>query len=208
MKTIYKKLLFLLLALPASVLAQSTLSGTVTDKASGQPLPGVNVVVEGSNNGVSTDFDGNYQLTNLKVGETVVFSYVGYQSTTVKFTGQATENVVLSEDANQLQEVVVQVGYGSVKKKDATGAVTVVGTKDFNKGANVTVENLLSGRVAGLTINSGGGAPGTGTQIRIRGGSSLYANNNPLIVVDGLPLDDRTNTGSTSFLGGINPNDI
>jgi iron complex outermembrane receptor protein len=115
---------------------------------------------------------------------------------------------VLQEDANQLQEVVVQVGYGTVRKKDATGAVAVLGTKDFNKGANVTVENLLSGRIAGVTINSGGGAPGTGTQIRIRGGSSLFANNDPLIVVDGLPLLNTTNTGSTSFLGGINPNDI
>lgn len=208
MKAIYKKLLFLLLVLPLNLLAQSTLSGTVTDKASGQPLPGVNVVVEGSNNGVSTDFDGKYQLTNLKSGDNVVFSYVGYQSATVKFTGQSSANVVLTEDANQLQEVVVQVGYGSVKKKDATGAVAVLGTKDFNKGANVTVENLLSGRIAGVTINSGGGAPGSGTQIRIRGGSSLFANNDPLIVVDGLPLSNTTNTGSTSALGGINPNDI
>ena len=208
MKAIYKKLLFLLLILPLSALAQSTLSGTVTDKASGQPLPGVNVVVEGSNNGVSTDFDGKYQLANLKVGETVVFSYVGYGSTSVKFTGQATENVSLQEDANQLQEVVVQVGYGTVKKKDATGSVAVIGAKDFNQGNNVTVENLLSGRIAGVTINAGGGAPGTGTTIRVRGGSSLYANNNPLIVIDGLPLDDRTNTGSTSYLGGINPADI
>lgn len=208
MKAIYKKLLFLLLILPFSALAQSTLSGTVTDKASGQPLPGVNVVVEGSNNGVSTDFDGKYQLANLKVGETVVFSYVGYSSVSVKFTGQATENVSLQEDANQLQEVVVQVGYGTVKKKDATGSVAVLGAKDFNKGANVTVENLLNGRVAGVTINSGGGAPGTGTQIRIRGGSSLFASNDPLVVVDGLPITNTTNTGSTSTLGGINPNDI
>jgi TonB-dependent starch-binding outer membrane protein SusC len=207
MKTIYKKLLFLLLILPASVLAQSTLSGTVTDKASGQPLPGVNVVVEGSNNGVSTDFDGNYQLTNVKVGETVVFSYVGYQSTTVKFTGQATENVSLSEDANQLQEVVVQVGYGTVKKKDATGSVAVLGTKDFNKGANVTVENLMNGRVAGVTVNTSG-SPGSGSTIRIRGGSSLYATNDPLIVIDGVPISSTTNTGSTSALGAVNPNDI
>jgi len=95
-----------------------------------------------------------------------------------------------------------------VKKKDATGAVALVTTKDFKKGANTTVENLINGRVAGVTINAGGGAPGTGTQIRIRGGSSLFANNTPLIIVDGLPLDDRTNTGSTSYLGGINPNDI
>lgn len=208
MKTIYKKLLFLLLTLPFGALAQSTLSGTVTDKASGQPLPGVNVVVEGSNNGVSTDFDGNYTLTNVKVGETVVFSYIGYKNATVKFNGQATENVSLDEDANQLQEVVVQVGYGTVRKKDATGSLAVLGSKDFNKGANVTVENLLSGRIAGVTINSGGGAPGTGTQIRIRGGSSLFASNDPLIVVDGLPLTNTTNTGSTSSLGGVNPSDI
>ncbi len=208
MKTIYKKLLLLLLALPFSVLAQSTLSGTVTDKASGQPLPGVNVAVKGGGNGVSTDFDGKYQLTGLKNGDTVVFSYVGYKEAAVTFSGQATANIGLEEDSNQLQEVVVQVGYGTVKKKDATGAVSVLGTKDFNKGANVTVENLLSGRVAGVTINAGGGAPGSGTQIRIRGGASLFATNDPLIVVDGLPLVNTTNTGSTSSLGGINPNDI
>jgi TonB-linked SusC/RagA family outer membrane protein len=207
MKAIYKKLLLLLLVLPFSALAQSTLSGTVTDKVSGQPLPGVNVVVEGSNNGVSTDFDGKYQLTNVKSGETVVFSYVGYKAATVKFTGQATENVSLEEDANQLQEVVVQVGYGTVKKKDATGAVTTVTTKDFNKGANVTTENLLNGRVAGVTINTSG-APGSGSQIRIRGGASLFASNDPLIVVDGLPIDNATNTGSTSFLASINPSTI
>jgi TonB-linked SusC/RagA family outer membrane protein len=207
MKAIYKKLLLLLLVLPFSALAQSTLSGTVTDKVSGQPLPGVNVVVQGSNNGVSTDFDGKYQLANVKSGETVVFTYVGYKTATVKFTGQATENVSLEEDANQLQEVVVQVGYGSVKKKDATGAVTAIGTKDFNRGANVTTENLLNGRIAGVTINTSG-APGSGSQIRIRGGSSLFASNDPLIVLDGLPLDNKTNEGSTSLLAAINPNDI
>jgi len=207
MKTLYQKLLFLMLILPLGALAQSTLSGMVTDARSGQPLPGVNVVVEGSNNGVSTDFDGKYQLTNLKNGETVTFTYIGYQTSTVKFTGQATANVAMAESANELQEVVVQVGYGSVRKKDATGAVTVVGTKDFNKGANVTAENLLNGRVAGLTINTSG-APGSGSEIRIRGGASLFASNDPLIVVDGLPIDNKTNTGSTSSLGMINPNDI
>ncbi|RZJ33248.1 MAG: SusC/RagA family TonB-linked outer membrane protein [Flavobacterium sp.] len=207
MKTLYKKLLLLLLTLPFSVLAQSTLSGTVTDKASGQPLPGVNVVVEGSNNGVSTDFDGKYSLTNVKVGETVTFSYIGYKNASVKFTGQASQDISLEEDANQLQEVVVQVGYGSVKKKDATGSVTVIGTKDFNKGANVTVENLLNGRVAGVTINTSG-APGSGSQIRIRGGGSLFAANDPLIVVDGVPITNNTNTGSASALSAINPNDI
>lgn len=207
MKTIYKKLLFLLLALPFSVLAQSTLSGTVTDKASGQPLPGVNVVIEGSNNGVSTDFDGKYTLTNVTNGATVSFSYIGYKSASVTFNGQATADISLEEDANQLQEVVVQVGYGTVRKKDATGSVTTVTTKDFNRGANVTTENLLNGRVAGLTINTSG-APGSGSQIRIRGGASLFASNDPLIVVDGLPIESATNTGSTSFLASINPSTI
>ena len=106
-----------------------------------------------------------------------------------------------------MQEVVVQVGYGTVKKKDATGAVTVLTTKDFNKGANVTAENLLNGRVAGVTVNTSG-APGSGSQIRIRGGSSLFASNDPLIVIDGLPIENATGTGSTSFLASLNPSVI
>ncbi|WP_333599189.1 SusC/RagA family TonB-linked outer membrane protein [Flavobacterium sp.] len=208
MKTIYKKLLFLFLLLPFSVLAQSTLGGVVVDKKSNQPLPGVNVNVQGASQGTSTDFDGKFQLGGLKNGDKVVFSFIGYDSQTITFSGQKSVNVSLEESANQLQEVVVQVGYGTVKKKDATGSVTTLGAKDFNKGNNVTAENLLNGRVAGLTINSGGGAPGSGTQIRIRGGSSLFASNDPLIVIDGLPIDSKTNTGSTSFLASLNPNDI
>ena len=208
MKTIYKKLLFLFLLLPFGALAQSSLSGTVTDTQSGQPLPGVNVTVQGASNGTSTDFDGKFQLNGLKNGDKIVFSFIGYDNQTVSFSGQKTVSINLSESANQLQEVVVQVGYGTVKKKDATGSVTTISTKDFNKGANVTAENLLSGRVAGLTINSGGGAPGTGTQIRIRGGGSLFASNDPLIVIDGLPLDGQTVAGATSFLASLNPNDI
>jgi TonB-linked SusC/RagA family outer membrane protein len=208
MKTIYKKLLFLFLLLPFGALAQSTLSGTVVDSKSNQPLPGVNVTVQGAQSGTTTDFDGKFQLGGLKSGDKVLFSFIGYDSETVNFSGQKSVNISLNESANQLQEVVVQVGYGTVKKKDATGAVTTLGTKDFNKGSNVTAENLLSGRVAGLTINSGGGAPGTGTQIRIRGGGSLFASNDPLIVIDGLPLDGQTVTGATSFLASLNPNDI
>jgi TonB-linked SusC/RagA family outer membrane protein len=208
MKTIYKKLLFLFLLLPFGALAQSTLSGIVVDSKSSQPLPGVNVIVQGAQNSTTTDFDGKFQLGGLKSGDKLVFSFIGYDSQTVNFSGQNSVNVSLEESANQLQEVVVQVGYGTVKKKDATGSVTTLGTKDFNKGSNVTAENLLTGRVAGLTINAGGGAPGSGTQIRIRGGSSLFASNDPLIVIDGLPLDSQTTTGATSFLASLNPNDI
>ncbi|NDP23042.1 MAG: SusC/RagA family TonB-linked outer membrane protein, partial [Paludibacter sp.] len=117
--------------------------------------------------------------------------------------------VSLEEDANLLSEVVIQVGYGTVKKKDATGAVVVLGAKDFNKGANVTAENLLNGRVAGVTVNTSG-APGSGSEIRIRGGSSLFASNDPLIVIDGLPIENNSNKnfGSTSILASINPSTI
>lgn len=117
MKTIYKKLLFLFLLLPFTVLAQSTLSGTVVDKATGQPIPGVNVNVQGAPNGASTGFDGNYQLSNVKNGSKIVVSFIGYKTETLDYTGQKTLNVSLEEDTNQLKEVVVQVGYGTVKKK-------------------------------------------------------------------------------------------
>jgi TonB-dependent starch-binding outer membrane protein SusC len=205
MKTIYKKLLFLLLLLPFSMLAQSTLSGVVTDKMSGQPMPGVNVIIKGTTKGATTDFDGNYSLSNVKSGDVIDFSYVGFKPVEVVYTSQKNINVTLEEQAANLEEVVL-VGYGTVKKKDATGSVVQVSTKDFNKGANVTAENLLNGRVAGVTINTGG-APGSGSAIRIRGGSSLGASNDPLIVIDGLPIGEVAG-GSTSVLASINPNDI
>lgn len=207
MKTIYNKLLFFILLFPLGMLAQSTVSGTVVDKISNQPLPGVNVVVQGTQNGTSTDFDGKFTLSNVPKSAVIEFSFIGFKTYTLSYNGEKTVAVSLEEDSAQLDEVVV-IGYGSVKKKDATGSVTQLAAKDFNKGANVTVDNLLSGRVAGLTINAGGGAPGSGSQIRIRGGSSLSASNDPLIVIDGLPITNTTNVGSTSILASLNPNDI
>jgi len=206
MKTMYQKLLLLLLMLPVSVLAQNTLSGNVRDNATGESLPGVNVIVQGTQNGTSTDMEGNFTLSNVKSGDRIVFSFIGYSDQVVSYTGQGTIDVTMAEDATQLQEVMV-IGYGSVKKKDATGSVTSITSKDFNKGTIVTAENLLNGRVAGVTVNTSG-APGSGSTIRIRGGSSLNASNDPLIVLDGLPLDNNTNIGSTSLLAAINPNDI
>ena len=207
MKTIYKKLLFLLLLLPFGILAQNTVTGSVVEKATGQPIPGANVNIQGAANGVSTDFDGKYKLSNVKKGDKIVFSFIGLRTVTLTYDGQATLNASLDEDSNELKEVVVQVGYGSVKKKDATGAVTVLSTKDFNKGQNVTAENLITGRVAGVSV-TGGGAPGAKANIRIRGGSSLNASNEPLIVLDGLPLSNSTPDGTTSVLSTIDPNDI
>ena len=208
MKTIYKKLLFLLLFLPFCVLAQNTIGGTVLDKVTGQPIPGVNVNVQGSTTGASTDLDGKFRLSNVKKGDKVVFSFIGYKSETVVFSSQQSISVQLEEDSSQLKEVVIQVGYGTVKKKDATGAVAVLGAKDFNKGVTVNADNLFNGRVAGVTVNSGGGAPGSGSTIRIRGGASLNASNDPLIVIDGLPIENSIGTGSTSFLASLNPSTI
>ncbi|MFZ0597083.1 MAG: TonB-dependent receptor plug domain-containing protein, partial [Flavobacterium sp.] len=207
MKTIYKKLLFLFLLLPFSVLAQSTLTGTVADLATGQPIPGVNVSVQGAPGGTSTDFDGKFQLSNLKNGDKILVSFIGYKTSTIVFNGQKTLPVSLEEDTNQLKEVVVQVGYGTVKKKDATGSVSQIAAKDFNKGINVTPESLISGRISGVNV-TGGGAPGAKADIRIRGGSSLNASNEPLIVLDGLPLSNAVPSGATSILSTIDPNDI
>src|SRR3970040_787423 len=125
MKTIYKKLLFLLLLLPLSILAQNTVNGSVLDKVSGQPIPGVNVNVQGAANGVSTDFDGKFQLSNVKKGDNVVFSFIGSKDSVINYNGQQSVTVSLGEDANQLKEIVIQVGYGIGKKKNATGAVRV-----------------------------------------------------------------------------------
>jgi len=207
MKTIYKKLLFLFLLLPFTVLAQNTLTGTVTDLATGQPIPGVNVNVQGAAGGTSTDFDGKFQLPNLKNGDKIIVSFIGYKTSTIAFNGQKNLAVSLEEDTNQLKEVVVQVGYGTVKKKDATGSVSQISAKEFNKGINVTPESLISGRISGVNV-VGGGAPGAKADIRIRGGSSLSASNEPLIVIDGLPMSNAVPNGSTSILSTIDPNDI
>jgi iron complex outermembrane receptor protein len=208
MKTIYKKLLFLFLFLPFGAFAQSTLSGVVVDGKSNQPLPGVNVIVQGAQSSTSTDFDGKFQLGGLKSGDKVVFSYIGYDSQTINFSGQKSVNISLNESANQLQEVVVQVGYGTVKKKDATGSVTTVTAKDFNKGAIVSADQLLAGKVAGVRITNNGGQPDAAPNIRIRGGASISASNNPLIVIDNVPIDSNSPAGVSNPLNLINPNDI
>ncbi|MCC9062888.1 SusC/RagA family TonB-linked outer membrane protein [Flavobacterium piscisymbiosum] len=208
MKTIYKKLLFLFLLLPFSVLAQSTLTGTVADLATGQPIPGVNVNVQGAPGGSSTDFDGKFQLSNLKNGDKILVSFIGYKTSTVVFNGQKTISISLEEDTNQLKEVVVQVGYGTVKKKDATGAVTVLSANQLNKGPVGSADQLLVGRASGVRITTDGGMPDANPNIRIRGGSSLSGNNNPLIIIDGVPIDNTNPVGISNPLTLINPNDI
>ncbi len=205
MKTFLNALLFCLIMVPATLMAQSTVNGTVTDKANAMPLPGVNVIIKGTSRGSSTDFDGKYTL-EVNDGETLVISYLGYTTQEIIFNGQSVIDISLAEDSAQLDEVVL-IGYGTVTKKDATGSIESVTAKDFTKGNIVTADNLLQGRVAGVTVTTSG-APGSGSEIKIRGGSSINASNNPLIVIDGLPITNDGVGGSRGILASINPNDI
>lgn len=196
------KYLCLMLLLPISMLAQNTVSGTVVDDQN-IPIPGINILIEGTQRGTTTDFDGNYSI-EINDGEALVFSYLGFKTQKITYTGQRKIDITLQADQEQLEEVVL-IGYGTSKKKDLTGSVTSITEDDFTKGNIVTPENLINGRVAGVTVTTGG-APGSGSAIRIRGGGSLGASNDPLIVIDGLPL--RGSAGGRSILSSINPNDI
>lgn len=197
------KIYCLFLFFPLAFYAQQNVKGTVVDDQ-GLPIPSINILVEGTDRGTTTDFDGNYSV-NVANGEVLVFSYLGFKTKRITYTGQSRIDVALELDTEQLEEVVL-IGYGTSTKKDLTGSVTSITEDDFTKGNIVTPENLINGRVAGVTVTTGG-APGSGSAIRIRGGGSLNANNDPLIVVDGLPLGDAPG-GSRSILSSINPNDI
>lgn len=211
MKIIRKKLKILLMIL-GLVITQFTfaqevsLSGKITDSDTGEPIPGATVVVKGTTNGTVSDFDGNYTL-KVEKGDTLQFSYIGYKKSELVVGNESTLNVALRVDTEELGEVVV-IGYGQVKKEDATGSVVAVDSKDFNKGAITSPQDLLIGKSAGVVITNSGGAPGAGATIRIRGGSSLNASNDPLIIIDGVPLDNNDIGGSNNFLSVINPNDI
>ncbi len=200
-------ILILSLLLGNFAMAQQTvLTGKVTDSSSGETLPGVSIVVKGTTNGTITNVDGVFTLS-VNQGDVIQFSYVGYKLQEITVQGQKTLNVALVVDNEQLEEVVV-IGYGQVKKSDATGSISTVSSKDFNKGAITSPQDLLMGKSAGVVITSDGGAPGSNATIRIRGGSSLSASNDPLIIVDGVPLDSRGLSGMGNPLAAVNPNDI
>lgn len=207
MKTLQKKLMLLLLMLPFGILAQNTLKGVVLDGTSNQPLPGVNVLVTGTTTGTTTDFDGNFTLTNIKKGDQIVFSYIGFKDETFTYDNQKTITIILKEDQKELKDVVV-IGYGTTTKKDATGSLQSISSKDFNKGAVVSADQLLTGKAPGVRITNNGGQPDAAPNIRIRGGASLNANSSPLIVIDGIPVDNTTPAGVSNPLSLINPNDI
>jgi TonB-dependent starch-binding outer membrane protein SusC len=187
-------------------LAQKVISGRVTD-IQGNGIPSVTVTIKGTNTGVSSDAAGRFSINVPASGNTLVFSSVGYQRQEVAIGNRSEIGLTLQTTTGNLNEVVV-VGYGTTRKKDLTGAVTAISSKDFQKGQITTPEQLIAGKVAGVQITSNGGAPGSGSTIRIRGGASLNASNDPLIVIDGVPLDNSNISGAANPLALINPNDI
>lgn len=182
------------------------ISGKVVD-AAGAPLSGVSVVAKGSSSGTQTNATGQFQLTVSSTVNTLVLSSVGFTTQEVSIQGVNTVSVVLASASTTMGDVVV-VAYGTRRKTDLTGSVTAVTAKDFQKGNINSAEQLLVGKVAGLSITTGGGAAGGGSRIRIRGGASLNASNDPLLVIDGVPVDGNGVSGSANLLNTINPNDI
>lgn len=215
------KIFLLLVFLPMIIYSQSkTITGSVTDDG-GLPLPGVTILVKNSKNlGVATDFDGNFSITIPSTSSKIlVFSYLGYTTQEVNVSNTTNVNLIMIPDQTQLDEVVV-VGYGTVLKKDVTGALTSVKVKDNVANQSGTIDQLLQGRAAGVQVTQNAGAPGSGISVKIRGTNSLRGNNEPLYVVDGVIISSAGedviaaggvgNSGqeTQNGLNGINPRDI
>jgi TonB-linked SusC/RagA family outer membrane protein len=204
-------LFFALLFISQAIFAQTrSITGKVVDE-NNQSLPGATVLISGTNTASATDVNGIYRITGLKAGTyTLTASFIGYTSQPKTVTIDAdngTVNFNLQPSSQALNEIVV-IGYGTVKKKDLTGSVTTVTSKDFQTGNITSPEQLIAGKVAGVSITSNGGAPGAGSTIRVRGGASLSASNDPLIVIDGVQLSNDGIAGAPNALSLINPNDI
>ena len=183
----------------------SVAKGSVKD-ANGEPLIGASVMVKGSANGATVDAAGNFTIKGVKVGQTFRVSYIGYEGQEVKWEGQAL-NIVLKESNNSFSEAVV-IGYGVAKKNDMTGSVSAIKPDEKNKGLVVNAQDMIQGKIAGVNVTTSSGTPGAGATIRIRGGSSLNASNDPLIVIDGLAMDNQGVKGLSNPLSMVNPADI
>ena len=195
MKKFKLLLIGLLLSSSFMMFAQQTVKGVVKEKATGEPLPGVSVAVKGTLKGAETDFDGYFSVEKVKTGDVLVFRYLGYSDKEITIGSNFNLAVELDESAEQLEEIVV-VGYGSVRKEDLTGTTDLLTSKDFNKGPIVSAQSLISGKVAGVNVIAGSGAPGDGQSINIRGTGSLSLTSQPLYVIDGIPLDNGGVGGS------------
>lgn len=199
----------LALAFPCAAMAQtapSKVSGTVTDE-NNEPMIGVSVIITGTPAGVSTDFDGNYELTVPSGSKTIEFSYIGYDKIVMNLDRPVID-VAMKPNSLVMDEVVV-IGYGTQKKNDLTGSISTISEKDFNQGVITSPEELINGKMPGVQIVNSGGSTTSGSTIRIRGGASLNASNDPLIVIDGVPMEvGGYIQGQGNFLSMINPNDI
>mgnify|MGYP006143140815 FL=1 len=213
--SLLKGLLVFLMTFTTGIAFSQSISGVVSDKNG--PVPGASVLVKGTSNGTQTDFDGKFTINNVNSDAVLVVSYIGMVTQEVSVAGKTTVNVVLKEDLQELKEVVV-IGYGTVRKKDATGAVDQIGAKDFDNVSSPSPAQLLRGKVAGVQVTQSSGEPGAAVSVRIRGNSSVRSGNGPLIVVDGVPLDGGNVSASGDNLLGastarnplnfINQNDI
>lgn len=189
--------------LSVEAFAQITVQGHVKD-SQGEPIIGATIRVAGVEGGTVSDFDGNFTV-NAAPGATLNVTYVGYQPASV--TAAPRVVVTLQDDATVLENVVV-IGYGRVKKNDLTGSVTAIKPDEMSKGITTSAQDMLAGKIAGVNVTSNSGEPGAGSQIRIRGGSSLNASNDPLIVIDGLAIDNEGIKGMANGLSMVNPEDI
>lgn len=198
------------------VMAQSQVKGVVQDLG-GQTLPGVNIFEKGTNNGVITDFNGNYSIL-VKPGSILVYSFLGYITQEVLIADQSRIDITLIENVEGLDEVVI-IGYGAVNRRDLTGSVGNIKASEILEGnSSSSINQALQGRMAGVTVNQNDGAPGAGVSIQIRGANSFSTNTQPLYIVDGIPYDvasmafddnaNQNNNQTTNALAGINPNDI
>lgn len=185
---------------------QISVSGIVKDASTGEAVLGASILEKGTSKGVITNFDGAFTIS-VASNATLVVKYLGYLSVEVPVAGKTNFTILLKEDAIALGEVVA-IGYGTVKKNDATGSLTSIKPDNMNKGLTTNPQDMLVGKIAGVNVTSDGGTPGGGATIRIRGGSSLNASNDPLIVIDGLAMDNNAVKGVSNLLNTINPNDI
>ena len=201
-RTLLSSLVLSLLCVSLALAQEKTVEGTVTDGATGQPLPGANVSVKGTTTGTTSNMQGQYEMTVPGPNAVLVFSFVGYQQKEITVGDQTVIDVTLQEDIEQLDEVVV-VGYGTQRRQEITGSVSSVDVAEANVGQNASAQDLIQGRIAGVNVIQNSGEPGAGAEIRVRGTSSISAGNEPLYVIDGVPINNTNITPGGASAGGV-----